>query len=66
MVVVPKTFGDAGVFDVLHSLRAQLVFESVNVKGRRTEQLPAGAGRIRDVLFQVLKYDVFCDGAVGV
>ena len=36
MVVVPKTFGDAGVFDVLHSLRAQLVFESINVKGRRT------------------------------
>jgi hypothetical protein len=30
-----------------------------------TERLPAGAGRISDVLFQVLKYDVFCDGAVG-
>ena len=30
-----------------------------------TEQLPAGAGRISDVLFQVLKYDVFCDGAAG-
>jgi hypothetical protein len=30
-----------------------------------TEQLPAGAGRISDVLFQVLKYDIFRDGAVG-
>ena len=30
-----------------------------------TERLPAGAGRISDVLFQVLKYDVLCDGAVG-
>jgi hypothetical protein len=31
----------------------------------KTEQLPAGAGRISDVLFQVLKYDIFRDGAVG-
>ena len=30
-----------------------------------TKRPPAGAGRISDVLFQVLKYDVFCDGAVG-
>jgi hypothetical protein len=30
-----------------------------------TEPLPAGAGRIGDVLLQVLKYDVFGDGAVG-
>ena len=29
------------------------------------EPLPAGAGRIGDVLFQVLKYDVFGDGTVG-
>ena len=29
------------------------------------ERLPAGAGRIRDVLFEVLKYDVLRDGAVG-
>jgi len=29
-----------------------------------TERLPAGAGRISDVIFQVLKYDVFRDGAV--
>ena len=26
---------------------------------------PAGAGGISDVLFEVLKYDVFGDGAVG-
>jgi hypothetical protein len=31
----------------------------------QTEPLPAGAGRISDVLFQVLKYAVFRDGAVG-
>ncbi len=30
-----------------------------------TERLPACAGRISDVVFQVLKYDVFGDGAVG-
>ena len=30
-----------------------------------TERLPAGAGRISDMLFQVLKYDVFRDGTVG-
>ncbi len=30
-----------------------------------TERLPAGAGRIGNVLFQVLKYDVLGDGAVG-
>ncbi len=30
-----------------------------------TERLPACAGRISDVIFQVLKYDVFCDSAVG-
>ncbi len=30
-----------------------------------TEPLPAGAGRIGDVLLQVLKYDVFGDGTVG-
>ena len=30
-----------------------------------TEPLPAGAGRIGDVLFEVLKYDVFRDGTVG-
>ncbi len=30
-----------------------------------TERLPAGAGRISDVVFQVLKYDVFGDGAIG-
>ena len=30
-----------------------------------TERLPADAGRISDMLFQVLKYDVFCDGTVG-
>ncbi|WP_164989219.1 hypothetical protein [Roseovarius sp. A46] len=31
----------------------------------KTERLPAGAGRISDVLFQVLKYDVFGDGTVS-
>ena len=30
-----------------------------------TERLPAGAGRISDMFFQVLKYDVFGDGPVG-
>lgn len=30
-----------------------------------TERLPAGAGRISDVLLQVLKYDVLGNGAVG-
>ena len=30
-----------------------------------TEPLPAGAGRIGDMLFEVLKYDVFGDGTVG-
>jgi hypothetical protein len=41
--------------------------QSMAKNGRQhpTERLPAGAGRISDVLFQVLKYDVFCDGAVG-
>jgi hypothetical protein len=29
------------------------------------EPLPAGAGRISDVPFQVLKYDVFGDCTVG-
>ena len=29
-----------------------------------TERLPACAGRIDDVLFQVLKYHIFGDGAV--
>ncbi len=30
-----------------------------------TERLPAGASRISNVLFQVLKYDVFGDGTIG-
>lgn len=30
-----------------------------------TKPLPAGAGGICDVLFQVLKYDVLCDGSIG-
>lgn len=30
-----------------------------------TERLPAGAGRISNVLRQVLKYDVLGNGAVG-
>ena len=32
---------------------------------RLTKPLPAGAGSIFDILFQVLKYDVFGNGAVG-
>ena len=32
---------------------------------KSTERLPAGAGRIRDMLFQVPNYDVLGDGAVG-
>jgi len=32
---------------------------------KETEQLPADAGRIGYVVFQVLKYDVFGDGPVG-
>ena len=29
-----------------------------------TKPLPTGVGRILDVLLQVLKYDVLCDGTV--
>ena len=39
--------------------------ENYYLIGFRTEPLPAGAGRIGDVLLQVLKYDVFGDGTVG-
>lgn len=30
-----------------------------------TKPLPTGVGRILDMLCQVLKYDVLCDGTVG-
>ena len=30
-----------------------------------TKPLPAGAGRISDVVLQVLKYDIFRDSAIG-
>ena len=30
-----------------------------------TKQLPACAGRILDVILQVLKYCIFCDGTIG-
>ena len=30
-----------------------------------TKRLPAGAGRIFDVILQVLKYDIFCDRTIG-
>ncbi len=30
-----------------------------------TQPLPTGVGRMRDVIFQVLKYEVFCDHTVG-
>ena len=34
-------------------------------QGVDTKPLPTGVCRISDMLFKVLKYDVFCDGAVG-
>ena len=34
-------------------------------QGVETKPLPAGAGRFFEVVFQILKYDIVCDGAAG-
>ncbi len=66
----PKAMGqviqidEARIRDRLGEMVRGTVEEALNAM-LDAERLPAGAGRIGNVLFQVLKYDVLGDGAVG-
>ena len=61
LIAVAKSYGGA----IIPLLGPTQCGKTEVLRDAKTERLPAGAGRIRDMLFQVPKYDVLGDGAVG-